>query len=102
MGEHAQPVLGMKSCHEYSDEDRGETNWYALEGFVARKAEVQVSEDIAVLPNVKMDCDPRGVFGGAVHQLPLDTKDHPDPEGYHLATSHRSSIYYSTRASPSL
>ena len=47
MGEHAQPVLGMKSCHEYSDEDRGETNWYALEGFVARKAEVQVSEDNA-------------------------------------------------------
>ena len=48
MGEHAQPVLGMKSCHEYSDEDRGETNWYALEWFVARNAEVQVSRWTAV------------------------------------------------------
>ena len=49
----------MKSCREYSDEDRGETNWYALEWFVARKAEVQVSEDNALLPNVKMGVEAR-------------------------------------------
>ena len=64
MGEHAQPVLGMKSCHEYSDEDRGETNWYALEWFVARKAEVQMSEDNAMLPNVKDGSRGQGAVPG--------------------------------------
>ena len=64
MDEHAQPVLGMKSCHEYSDEDRGETNWYALEWFVARRAEVQMSEDNAMLPNVKDGSRGQGAVPG--------------------------------------
>merc|ERR1719328_28334 len=59
MGEHTQPVLGMKSCHEYSDEDRCETNWNAREWFVVRKAEVQMSEDNALLPSVKMGVEAR-------------------------------------------
>merc|ERR1719361_1165920 len=59
MGEYSQPVLGMKSCHEYADEDRCETNWNAREWFVVRKAEVQMSEDNALLPNVKMGVEAR-------------------------------------------
>ena len=34
MGEYAQPVLGTKSCHEYSDGDRCVTSWNAREWFV--------------------------------------------------------------------
>ena len=62
MGEHGQPVLGMKSCQEYSDEDRCGTSWNAREWFVARKADVQMSEDNALLPNVKMASRPGSRF----------------------------------------
>merc|ERR1719401_867629 len=41
MGEHKQPVVGMKSCFDYFEEDKHEhgKEWNAREWFVVRKAE---------------------------------------------------------------
>merc|ERR1711920_1096876 len=44
---------------EYSDEDRCETNWNAREWFAVRRAEVQMSEDKALRPDVKMGIEAR-------------------------------------------
>merc|ERR1719352_1384138 len=43
MGEHEQPVAGMKSCFDYA---KGEAKgWTAREWFTVRKAEILVSEE---------------------------------------------------------
>mmetsp|Transcript_20175 Transcript_20175/g.63072 ORF Transcript_20175/g.63072 Transcript_20175/m.63072 type:complete len:646 (+) Transcript_20175:2-1939(+) len=58
MGEHEQPVVGMRSCLDYSEDDQ--TNeWRAREWFIVRNAEVQVSEDSVLIPQVKMGVEAR-------------------------------------------
>jgi len=59
MGEYEQPVMGMKSCHDYTDEEGIDKEWSAREWFVVRKAEVQMSEDSVLLPYVKMGVEAR-------------------------------------------
>eukprot|EP00420_Gonyaulax_spinifera_P008137 CAMPEP_0197944480 /NCGR_PEP_ID=MMETSP1439-20131203/125432_1 /TAXON_ID=66791 /ORGANISM="Gonyaulax spinifera, Strain CCMP409" /LENGTH=536 /DNA_ID=CAMNT_0043567735 /DNA_START=52 /DNA_END=1659 /DNA_ORIENTATION=- len=78
MGEYEQPVLGMKSCHDYSaqeDQDR----WSAREWYVVRKAEVQVSEDSVLIPFVKMGIEAREqVLGnGGLEDVKATRPDHP-------------------------
>jgi len=58
MGEQLQPVVGMKSCLDFSDIDRSD-EWKAREWFIVRKAEVQVSEDGILVPCVKMGVEAR-------------------------------------------
>jgi len=58
MGEYEQPVVGMKSCHDYSDGDT-QDKWSAREWFVVRKAEVQMSDDFVIMPHVKMGVEAR-------------------------------------------
>eukprot|EP00415_Alexandrium_ostenfeldii_P002814 UN2814 len=57
MGEYEQPVVGMKSCHEFSNAEGPE--WSAREWFVVRKAEVQMSGDNVLMPCVKMGVEAR-------------------------------------------
>ena len=42
MGEYVQPVVGMKSCQDYSAIDQRD-RWSAREWFIVQKAEVRVS-----------------------------------------------------------
>jgi len=59
MGEHEQPVIGMKCCHDFSNLEGAEHEWNAREWFVVRKAEVQMSEDNVLVPSVKMGVEAR-------------------------------------------
>jgi len=78
MGEYEQPVVGMKSCLDFSEEDK--TNqWRAREWFIVRKAEVQVSEDNVVIPCVKMGVEAREQRMGALglEDARITRDDHP-------------------------
>jgi len=59
MGEYEQPVVGMKSCLDYSFKEEHDENWRAREWFVVRKAEVHLSEDDVLIPFVKMGVEAR-------------------------------------------
>jgi len=54
MGEYEQPVVGMRSCFDFSFEEDYDKEWNAREWFVVRKAEVHLSEDNVVIPHVRM------------------------------------------------
>jgi len=78
MGEYEQPVVGMKSCHDYSDSDEKD-NWKAREWFVVRKAEVQMTEDSVLLPQVKMGVEAREQVVGeqGLEDVRTTRKTHP-------------------------
>merc|ERR1719253_1060400 len=59
MGEYEQPVLGMKSCFDYSEMEGFGQAWSAREWFLVRKAEVQMSEDNVLIPFVRMGVEAR-------------------------------------------
>jgi len=59
MGEYEQPVVGMKSCFDYSDEEDPNKEWSAREWFVVNRAEVQQSEDGVLIPYCKMGVEAR-------------------------------------------
>merc|ERR1719473_2451687 len=54
MGEYEQPVVGMKSCFDFAQEEGHSQEWRAREWFVVRNAEIQVSDDNVLMPFVKM------------------------------------------------
>jgi len=77
MGEHEQPVLGMKSCFDLAkDEKKG---WNAREWFTVRKAEILVSEDNKLIPYVKMGVEAREQIKGenGLEDAPITRADHP-------------------------
>jgi len=77
MGEHEQPVVGMKSCFDLSkDEKKG---WNAREWFTVRKAEIMVSEDNKLIPFVKMGVEAREQIEGenGLEDAPITRADHP-------------------------
>jgi hypothetical protein len=80
MGEYDQPVVGMKSCFDYSEMDGKDfQEWSAREWFLVRKAEVQVTDSNILLPCVKMGVEAREqVIGGQGFQDKQITRtDHP-------------------------
>lgn len=80
MGEYDQPVVGMKSVFDYSeDEGYKKETWSAREWFLVRKAEVHLSEDGVLLPMVKMAVEAREqVFSnGQMIDAPITRNDHP-------------------------
>jgi len=54
MGEYEQPVIGMRSCFDYSWDEGHNADWRAREWFVVRKAEVHISDDNVLVPYVRM------------------------------------------------
>jgi len=79
MGEYEQPVLGMKSCFDFSEEGH-EKEWSAREWFVVNKAEVQQSEDDVLIPYVRMGVQAREQILGAdgcLEDCELTRHDHP-------------------------
>jgi hypothetical protein len=83
MGEHVQPVVGMKSALEFSQEEKTEgrgKEWSAREWFVIRKAELLLGEDNVLMPGVEMAVEAREqVFGadGKYEDVPITRGDHP-------------------------
>merc|ERR1719201_1839562 len=78
MGEYEQPVIGMKSCFDFS-EIESQLVWNAREWFVIRKAEMQVSDAQMLIPMVKMGVEAReqSVEGSGLADKPVTSPDHP-------------------------
>jgi hypothetical protein len=80
MGEYAQPVVGMKSALDLSEEEGGERAWSAREWFVVKQARMLLSEDNLLMPSVQMGVEAREqVFraDGSYEDVPLTREDHP-------------------------
>lgn len=58
MGEHSQPIIGMKSCLDHLEEGPSQ-NWNAREWFVVKKASVGLSHDQLLIPHVAMGVEAR-------------------------------------------
>mmetsp|Transcript_47162 Transcript_47162/g.74540 ORF Transcript_47162/g.74540 Transcript_47162/m.74540 type:complete len:1086 (-) Transcript_47162:73-3330(-) len=58
LGEHEQPVVGMRSCFDLSDVDVPRA-WAAREWFLVRKAEMHITGSNALVPYVKMGVEAR-------------------------------------------
>jgi hypothetical protein len=54
MGQHEQPVVGMKSCFHYSEQEGDATGWTAREWFMVRKAEVHITGNSVLIPFLRM------------------------------------------------
>jgi len=78
-GEYEQPIVGMKSCFEYSHEDADSSTWSAREWFVVRKAEIHVSNDQVLIPYLKMGVEAREQVLGSdgLEDTPMTRPDHP-------------------------
>jgi len=79
MGEHSQPVLGMNSCFDYSEEEVSDEPWNAREWFMVRKAEVQLSDGHVLVPRVKLGVEARAQSLGSkgLEDAPITRSDHP-------------------------
>jgi len=80
MGEHRQPVVGMRSCFDYSWEEGHDTHWRAREWFMVRKAEVHISEDNVLIPFVRMGVEAWEQLvapDGELKDAKVTRRDHP-------------------------
>jgi len=79
MGEYEQPVLGMKSCFDYSEVEEQSREWKAREWFVVREAEVNFTDSNVVVPSVKMGVEAREQIKGenGLEDVPITRPDHP-------------------------
>jgi len=80
LGQYEQPVVGMKSCFDYSDEGKFDEEWAAREWYVVRKAEVQMSEDGVLIPWCKMGVEAREQVlsdSGRMEDQRVTRPDHP-------------------------
>jgi len=79
MGEYDQPVVGMKSCFEFSEDDHLEKAWNAREWFVVNKADVLLSDDNILIPQVSMGVQAREQQEGprGMVDKPVTRPDHP-------------------------
>jgi len=79
MGEYEQPVLGMKSCFDYSEVEEQGREWKAREWFVVREAEVNFTDNNVIVPSVKMGVQAREQIKGesGLEDVPITRPDHP-------------------------
>eukprot|EP00972_Heterocapsa_arctica_P103099 15193681-Heterocapsa_arctica.AAC.1 len=79
MGEYDQPIVGMKSCFDFSDMEGFGKDWSAREWFVVRKAEIHASEDDVLIPFVKMGVEAREqvLKNGNLEDAPVTRPNHP-------------------------
>merc|ERR1719264_1795849 len=60
MGECEQPVVGMLSCPDICDEQNSlEEEWCAREWFLVNRAEMLITEDDVLIPEVVMGVEAR-------------------------------------------
>jgi hypothetical protein len=80
MGEYTQPVVGMKSALDFSEEEGCDKEWSAREWFVVKQAQMLLSEGNLLMPSVQMGVEAREqVFrgDGTYEDVPLTREDHP-------------------------
>jgi len=79
MGEHCQPVSGMRNALDYSEEQGLEKGWCAREWFIVNKAEIQVTKDSVMVPRVEMGVEARETFKTetGLQDVPITRPDHP-------------------------
>mmetsp|Transcript_26616 Transcript_26616/g.61167 ORF Transcript_26616/g.61167 Transcript_26616/m.61167 type:complete len:990 (+) Transcript_26616:88-3057(+) len=80
MGEHDQPVVGMRSCFDMvEDGAQMASSWKAREWFVVKDADVMMSEDNALMPSVQMGVEAREQILGpqGLEDAKLTRADHP-------------------------
>jgi len=80
MGEHGQPVVGMKSCLDLAEEEGHEASWSARVWFVVRDAEVKLSTDGVLVPHVELGVEAREQClgrSGIMEDVPVTRPDHP-------------------------
>jgi len=79
MGEYDQPVIGMRSCFDFSEQEGHDTEWRAREWFVIKDARVLVSEDNVLIPYVEMAVETREQLNGThgIEDSPITRPDHP-------------------------
>merc|ERR1719401_2617217 len=90
MGEQTQPVLGMRSCLDFieeqsrtyknrDDKHKGEEVWTAREWFFVENADVVIARDNSILPIVKLGVRACKQVQGSdgLEDAPLTEKDHP-------------------------
>jgi len=78
MGEYDQPVVGMKSCFDFSEMETP-SKWCARQWFVVRKAEVQICDSDVLLPYVKMGVEAREQVANSntLEDKMITRPDHP-------------------------
>mmetsp|Transcript_96310 Transcript_96310/g.299362 ORF Transcript_96310/g.299362 Transcript_96310/m.299362 type:complete len:993 (-) Transcript_96310:72-3050(-) len=80
MGEHDQPIIGMKSCFDIAVAEGLDKRWQGREWYIVRKADVQLSEDNVLIPTVKMGVEAREQIpshGNGLRDAPITRPDHP-------------------------
>mmetsp|Transcript_67016 Transcript_67016/g.119210 ORF Transcript_67016/g.119210 Transcript_67016/m.119210 type:complete len:984 (+) Transcript_67016:72-3023(+) len=79
MGDHEQPVVGMKSCFDYAELEGMKKEWSAREWFMVKKAEVHLSQENVLLPSVRMGVEAREQVKGpqGLEDTAITRKDHP-------------------------
>mmetsp|Transcript_74608 Transcript_74608/g.222534 ORF Transcript_74608/g.222534 Transcript_74608/m.222534 type:complete len:1122 (-) Transcript_74608:212-3577(-) len=103
MGEYDQPVIGMKSCFDFSEEEGHNTEWRAREWFVVRNAGISLSEDGMLIPHVEMAIEAREQINGAegIEDSPITRPTHPLAKyadafthNFELIAERRSAVYH--------
>jgi len=103
MGEYDQPVVGMKSCFDFSEEEGHKTEWRAREWFVVKNAGLSMSEDNVLIPHVEMAIEAREQINGAhgIEDSPITRPNHPlvkyaeaFTQNFDLIAERRSAIYH--------
>jgi len=79
MGEHEQPVLGMKSCFDLAEAEGFDKEWRAREWFVVKQAGLYLSDGSVLTPHVKMGVEAREQVHGpkGMEDARLTRRDHP-------------------------
>mmetsp|Transcript_2282 Transcript_2282/g.3956 ORF Transcript_2282/g.3956 Transcript_2282/m.3956 type:complete len:1080 (+) Transcript_2282:70-3309(+) len=79
MGEYSQPVIGMKSCFDYSEMEGADKEWSGREWFIVRKADIALTEDSILVPRVKMGVEAREqvLRGDQLIDVKTTRKHHP-------------------------
>jgi len=79
MGEYEQPVVGMRSMTDFSEEERAGQGWNAREWFTVRGAEVCKSADNVLVPRVAMSVEAREQVEGpdGWQDAKVTREDHP-------------------------
>jgi len=79
MGEHTQPVAGMRSGFDFSEDEGHTRDWTAREWFVVRDAAVHMSRNEVLVPRCRMGVEAReqAVGDEGLQDVPLTRPDHP-------------------------
>lgn len=103
MGEYEQPVVGMRSCFDYSESEGHRDAWSAREWFMVRKAEINMSKSNVLVPYVKLGVEAREqqLTENAMEDVPITRSDHPMvkyaeafSKNFDLIAERRSVIYH--------